>query len=167
MIAPKTYQVAELRHLRAALNYRGTSASGQACVLWSAALALDLRAVLTFGTLRAAEVHEFVGVPGRAEVPFIHAWVEAGAFVYAPTTNRRTAGLLMPMARDHYYEVNGVTDARSLPPRELQTIARRWRFASALKHLSPRAGDRAFPEELMRAAGVRWHTGPSREILPG
>ena len=68
--------VDQCRHLSAALAYSGRNGLGS-CVLRSVALALDLpAAVLTFGTVRAANEAEIATIPNASLVPFIHCWLE-------------------------------------------------------------------------------------------
>jgi hypothetical protein len=159
--------VSELRHLNAATAYRGRGTSN-ACVQWSLALALDVRhALMTFGTLRAATPEEAAVIgPAASRVPFIHCWVEVGDTVYAPTTIERTGGMLVPMSRHAYYDVNKIRDVCHVPRIAFDDIVRRYRVRAALKHLSPRFGNGDITGELLAAAGVRYTLGANRALLP-
>jgi hypothetical protein len=162
--------VEHLRHLSAALAYTGRGGLAS-CVVRSVALALDLkRAVVTFGTLRAASEEEALAIGANASrVPFIHAWVELearGGIVLAPTTVERTGGVLVPFARASYYGINGARDIRPVPPREFDRIARRFRLSSALRHGSERLGSGEVAGALLAAAGVRYVLGEHRALLP-
>jgi hypothetical protein len=161
----KPLHVRELRYLHAAMHYKGTA--NNACVQWSMGLALDMkRAVVTFGTLRAATPDEVASIPGASLVPFIHCWVEVGEIVYAPTTLERSGGVLVPFDRADYYDRNGVSDVRHVLREAFDDIAHRYRLTSALKHLSPRFGSSAVAGELLRAAGVQYVLDEHRALLP-
>jgi len=162
--------VDELRYLKAALAFTGRAGSGS-CVQRSVALALDLpgRAVVTFGTLRAATPEEAVQIgPSASRVPFIHCWIEVGETLLAPTTLERTDGYLLPMDRAAYYELHAVRDVCPVPRLAFAAITRRFRLAAALKHGSPRFGDGAITTALLEAAGVRYVVGPlpNKALLP-
>lgn len=162
--------VDELRYLKAALAFTGRAGSGS-CVQRSVALALDLpgRAVVTFGTLRAATPEEVEQIgPQASRVPFIHCWVEVGDRVLAPTTLERAEGYLLPMARAAYYDTNAVRDPCPVPRADFERIVRRFRLASALKHGSARFGDGAITTALLEAARVRYVVGPlpNKALLP-
>jgi hypothetical protein len=163
----RRYAISELRYLQAATALRGTGESGQACIQWAAALALDLRqGLLTFGTTRAATPEELVSIPGASPVPFIHAWVEIGQTLYAPTTLARTDWWLVPFDRDDYYTRNGVTDVHRLARARFEAIVKRWGLAAALKHGAARAGSGQLADALLQAAGVRYVVGEGRGVLP-
>jgi hypothetical protein len=159
--------VSQLPHLSAALAFRGRGGSGS-CTLRSYALALDLRlAVITFGTFRAATDDEAAQIGPRASrEPFIHCWVEVGDKVLAPTTIERTGGVLVPMGRESYYDVNGARDIRPVPRDAFEAIARRYRLSAALRHGSARAGSGDIAGALLEAAGVRYRLGEHRALLP-
>jgi hypothetical protein len=158
--------VDQCRHLSAALAYSGRGGLGS-CVLRSVALALDLRsAVLTFGTMRAATDEEATYIANASRVPFIHCWLELDGRVIAPTTIERTAGVLVPMSRESYYDLNGVSDVRPVPRDKFDAIARRFRLSAAFRHTSPRAGNGEITEALLAAAKVRYVLGEHRALLP-
>jgi hypothetical protein len=160
--------VSALRYLSAATKYSGREGNNL-CVQWSVALALDVRAgLVTFGTLRAATEEEAKTIAYASREPFIHCWVEVGDTVLAPTTIKRTGGLLVPMRRDSYYELNAAKDVRHVPRKVFEDIAHRHRVASALRHLSPRFGSGKITEDLLAAAGVRYRISDcgKRSLLP-
>lgn len=165
----RAIHVDDLRHLSAALAFKGRSGLGS-CVQRSVALALDLpQAVVVFGTLRAAsdeEIERGEAPHNASRVPFIHCWLELGPAVLAPTTIERAGGLVVPMSRESYYELNDVRDARPVPRDAFDRIARRHRLSAALKHLSQRFGNHSVTEELLNAAGVKYVLGPDRALLP-
>ena len=159
--------VDSLPHLRASLAYVGRGGLGS-CVVRNIALALDLRAgVVTFGTIRAATDEEAAKIGPRASrEPFIHCWIELGGNVLAPTTIERTGGLVLPMRRESYYDINGIRDVRPVPRAAFDAIARRYRLSAALRHGSKRVGHGDIAEALLAAAGVRYVLGPDRGLLP-
>jgi hypothetical protein len=158
--------VADCRHLSAALAFKGRNGMGS-CVLRSVALALDLpRAVITFGTIRAANEAEIATIPNASLVPFIHCWLEVDDVVIAPTTLERTAGVLVAMDRKSYYETNGVYSVRPVPRAAFDAIARRFRLSAAFRHGSGRAGKGNVAEALLAAANVRYVLGEHRALLP-
>jgi len=159
--------VSELRYLSIATAYKGRGGSNS-CVQWSVALALDVRhAILTFGTLRAANDAEAEVIQNASRVPFIHCWVEVhGNTVLAPTTIKRTGGVLVPMQRDHYYELNEVRDVGRVPRDVFDDIAHRHRLAAALRHGSPRFGSGKVAGEFLEAAGIRYRVSENRSLLP-
>jgi hypothetical protein len=164
---PIHYPIARLRYLSDAMSYEGTGDSKQACIHWASALALDLKqGLLTLGTVRAATTEEQLQIPGASLEPFIHAWVEVGPYLYAPTTIERTNGVLCAFLVSEYYKINGISDVRHVPRRIFDAIAKRWSLASALKHRLPRAGSGELAEDLLRAAGVQYVLSERRSILP-
>jgi len=167
LIAPPLH-VTDLRYLSAATAYKGRGTTNS-CVQWSVALALDLRsAVVTFGTFRAATDEEAEVIENASRIPFIHCWVEVGVnTVLAPTTIKRTGGVLVPMSRESYYEVNAARDIGHVPRKVFDGIVHRHRLVAALRHGSPRFGSGKVTEELLAAAGIRYRvSGEHRSLLP-
>jgi len=160
--------VSELRYLSAATAYSGRG-TNNLCVQWSVALALDVKiGHVTFGTLRAANDAEAEVIENASREPFIHCWVEVGeATVLAPTTIKRTGGVLVPMLRSSYYEINAAKDVKRVARADFERIVRKHGVVSALRHLSPRFGSGKIVEDLLNAAGVRWRiAGENRSLLP-
>jgi len=159
--------VDQLRHLSAALVYVGRAGQGS-CVQRSMALALDLpKLVMTFGVLAGVRDEEIREVEeSSSREPFIHAWCEAHGMVIAPTLIERTGGLLVPMTRESYYRVNGVSDVWPVPRAAFNAIARRHGLSSALRHGSNRFGSIPVSEAMLAAAGVRYRLGENRALLP-
>jgi hypothetical protein len=159
--------VSELRYLSAATAYTGRGGNNL-CVQWSVALALDVRqGILTFGTLRAATDEEAEVIENASREPFIHCWVEVGETVLAPTTAKRTGGVLVPFRKDSYYEMNRARDVKHVPRRVFDDIVRKHGVYAALRHNLPRFGSGKITEDLLAAAGVRYRvSGENRSLLP-
>lgn len=158
--------VGQLPHLSAALRFKGRNGSGS-CVQRSVALCLDLRgALLTFGTLRAANEEEAAVIANASREPFIHCWVEVDDTVFAPTTLEQTDFVLRPMRRSSYYELNGVRNVRYVPRQHFNALAKRYRLSSALRHDSQRFGSPEVTDAFLRAAGVRYRLSENRSLLP-
>jgi hypothetical protein len=165
---PRTFHPSELRYLSAATDYSGSGPNRQACIQWAAALTLDLRAsraILTFGTLRPGTPEERFTDPRVSDVPFIHAWVEVGDWMYAPTLLERL-GEIRPFPCVDYYRVNEVRDVCRVPRDKFDAIVKRFGLAAALKHRSKRAGSGELADALLQAAGVRYILSEHRSVLP-
>lgn len=144
-----------------------TSVTGNTCVQRSAALMLDLPgATMVFGVMRAATAEEIAKDHRASPVPFIHAWVEYGGELYAPTLMERMKGNLHPLPIDVYYSTNAITKTWRLSHAQFMLVAKRWKLASAFKHGSSRAGKGEIADDLLKAAGVRYVLSDRRTILP-
>jgi hypothetical protein len=154
----------EFRHLEPSLLLVGPRAM---CIHRSAALVLDLpHSDLVFGTLRAAtpEEQQMIG-PEASTTPFIHCWVELGEdILFAPTTIERCNGSLLPMRRQHYYEMNGVRDVRRLSRKDVLRISGEIGLSAHLRKGVP--AKKSVGATLLDAAGVRWKLSADEGIIP-
>lgn len=101
----------------------GRSDSGL-CFHRSAALVLDLPwGDLCIGTLKGATVFQRAADPRVSPTPFIHAWVERGEVLYAPTLIEEHGGLT-EIERFEYYRFNAVRDVYRMPRAEVLRLAR-------------------------------------------
>lgn len=153
----------QCRNLQSALNFE-TQAG--ACFIRSIALALDLpQSELVFGEFRAASAHELLTVPNASPEPFIHAWVEMNGKVYAPTLIAKMGGL-PAVSRDAYYATNMVARTWRVDQATLQTVAKKFKLASAFRHGKNRAGKGDVTETLLKAAGVPYKISERRTAIP-
>lgn len=154
----------DLPYLNAAVNF--TSAHGNQCVQRSAALMFDIRnATFVFAAMRAATEEEQKIIKDASPVPFIHAWVEVGDQVLAPTLLERFNFDLQPVPKDIYYQANGVGRTWRLSQDEFMKVAKKIGLASALKHGKDRAGSRVTVDALLKAAKVRWFPSERNTLL--
>lgn len=166
MTKPPPKAVTPYPHLNAALAYYA-GAEGSNCVQRSAALMLDMPgATLVFGVMSPATPEDLARDPDSSTVPFIHAWVERGNDLYAPTLVERMKKNFRPIPVDFYYRVNGITKTWRLTHAQFMPIARRWKLASAFKHGSQRAAKGEVAHALLQAAGVRYVLSDKNTILP-
>lgn len=154
-----------LDHLSAAVSY--TSANGKSCVQRSAALMLDMpKGTLVFGVMRAASMDEQLETPGSSPVPFIHAWVEVGDNVFAPTLLEKTDMRLVPFPKNIYYGSNGISKTWRLDHRTFDVVAKRFTLSAAFRHRKARAGSWEITKALLDAAGVPFIASETGTILP-
>jgi hypothetical protein len=116
------------------------------CFHWSAALVLDVD--LPDVDLCIGILHE----------QLIHAWVEYGGNVYAPTLIPRMGDKLVPIPKDFYYAENLVREVKRLTHEQIEGIPNIKHHLTTGEALGP---GRALGDELMAMAGIRWKTTPA------
>jgi hypothetical protein len=127
------------------------------CFHRAAALALDLPAAqLCVGTLRAATAEEIEAEPRASRVPFLHAWVERGAAVYAPTLLEQH-GDLRPIPRADYYEANGIRHVHRLNRRDIKRLAARHGWTGRAVFGMRTEGKPSLALVLLQEMGVPFH----------
>jgi hypothetical protein len=155
--------IEQCRNLTAALGF---STNFGSCFIRSTALMLDLPgATLVYGVVKASTPEELAKSNNSSPVPFIHAWVEYQGKVFAPTLIERF-GSLHSIAKEAYYETNGVTTTWRLESAAFMSVAKRFKLASAFKHGSARPGKGEVTEAFLNAAKVRYKLSDRRTVLP-
>lgn len=167
-MSARHYRLHELAYLSLAMAYSNRRTGEPPCIQRSVAVVLDLPdCVMTFGTLRGATDEEVEQLgPNSSRVPFIHAWVERGSVVYAPTTIERAHGVLVAFDRTDYHLRNGVKDVRPVPPAAFEEIAERFGLREALRRQKPRFGKADIGDALLAAAGVEYQLSENGALLP-
>lgn len=147
-------------HLHGALSMTGAPGTGM-CIHRAAGLVLDMPgSELVFGTLDPPPVEG-----GEMVVePFIHAWVEVGDQVYAPTTMEANGNILRPYERDFYYRINGVSNVKRLTRRQLLGISGQIGLSAHLRHHKPAKA--SVGGTLLEAAGVAWTESEVGGLVP-
>ena len=127
------------------------------CFHRAAALVLDLPgSELCMGTFRAATEEELKVAPNASDEPFIHAWVEHGGVVYAPTTIEANNNTLRPYTCAEYYSVHDAKDIYRLSRKDLITLSGRVGLSQHLLHNKPLRDGASFAASIMDAAGLKW-----------
>lgn len=157
-----------LPHLDRALRFTPSepgTGSGS-CFHRAVALLLDTPAgVLAIGTVRAATAEERARIPNASREPFLHAWVEVGGFVYAPTLIERL-GTLLPIERGTYYEANGVSNVHYLRRALVKRLAAEHGWSRHfLRNRPPRLAT-PLGSVLLAAAGIAYRIADGAGVIP-
>lgn len=156
-----------LRHLeRCMATYPAEPGLGR-CFHWSAALCLDLKqSDIVIGTVAGASPHEALTVHHASLGRFVHAWVEVGDDVLAPTLIS-TDDKLTPVPRAFYYASNGIEDVQRLSRADL---LKAFQGRNLIGHLTEGQNfrcDGRFVDILLEAAGViEWTTNETGGAVP-
>jgi hypothetical protein len=136
------------------------------CFHRAAALVLDMRwAFLCIGTLRAASEQEAELNPRYSPVPFLHAWVEQGPVVWAPSLLEAHGGELLPIDRDAYYTANDARDIYRMGRAELVKLDRQHGWSRRLVFGRRKTGELSLGAVLLEALGVP-HVVVDGAVLP-
>lgn len=149
------------------MGIQGAPGAAGACFHRSAALVLDLPgSELVMGTFRAGTEEERAQNPEASDEPFIHCWVEHQGVVYAPTTIEANGNKLLPIIRDHYYEVNGAKDIFRMSRKDLITLSGRVGISQHLLRDKPLKDGASFAGSIMDAAGLKWKDSKTGGVIP-
>lgn len=164
--SPKAGVTIRLRHLEKSINTYPADPELGRCFHWSAALCLDLKeSDIVIGTVKAATLDEALSIPMATQERFIHAWVEVGDSVLAPTLIPLN-GILSPMQRDFYYAENGIEDVRRLTRADLLKAFRGYNLIAHLTQGHRFRNDVSFVGHLLDQAGVEWTRNASGGAIP-
>lgn len=93
--------------------------------------------------------------------PFIHAWIERGEALYAPTTIDAAGGILAVIDRAYYYLTNGVRDVHRMNRAGLKGLAVRHGWLRVRPFGNGDMLSEPLGTTLLRALGVPYRIDPT------
>jgi hypothetical protein len=149
--------------LEAARLLEGNASNGL-CFHRSAALCYDLpKSMVVIGVFQPSGLDE----PDASLIPFYHCWVEYCGRVLAPTTIERFNGELVPMDRNGYYNINGVTKVKRIARSQLLYIFQHTpELLNQLRHGIMPTREGLLVDKLMKAAKLRYQLSETNGVIP-
>lgn len=152
-------KIASYRHLSAAMQNLIAPVGQGLCFHWSCALALDLPGCeLVIGDIE-----------GEVGTRMLHAWIEHGGALLAPTV-WKTLGHALPLNKAEYYSINKVGPTKRLRYKELAPSLRHIGFPPhALKGRDSKRDNmqsKPFGLWLLDLAGMPFQISPAGAMLP-
>ena len=157
-----------LRHLERCMSIYPAGTGLGRCFHWSTALCLDLKGSdIVIGSLAGvSSLEEALASPNGTPGRFIHAWVERGDDVFAPTMIGKSDERLAPIYRPIYYATNDVQDVRQLSRDGLLVAFRGYNLISHLTEGVRFRNDVRFADHLLSSAGVEWTLDEQGGVVP-
>lgn len=166
-MTPRALDLAGFPLLASVVEKLTGEGSHNACFHRATALALDLPgAELCIGTIRGATAEEAREIAGASPVAFVHAWIELGGEVIAPTTIERAGGLYA-FPRAIYYAHNAARDVHRLTRRRVKRLATEHGWRRYLRTGKRPPGSEPLGAIVLAAAGVPHHIADHGGVLPG
>jgi hypothetical protein len=150
----KPLDLNKLPHLRSCYEIYPSEQGQGLCFHRSVALVMDMpTAILTIATNRAATDEERAIMPEASPTPFLHAWVEQGDGLLAPTTIERFGGLVW-LPREAYYVMNGASNIHRFTRKRVMEFARANGISAHLRLGRPDKCKKPFAAALLEHLGV-------------
>lgn len=146
-----------LKHLTASMARRATNKAYGSCFHRATAMVLDVPGTeLCIGTFAGANDAELLSNPNGSPTDFIHAWVERGNEVWAPSLLSQSNDFFGPIDRATYYEENSAKDIKRLSRSEVLVLSGEYGLSAHLrKDTSVKSGKR-LSQVMLDASGVEY-----------
>lgn len=139
------------------------------CFHRAAGLVLDLPpATLAVGTLPAATSEQQQENPEFSSVDFIHAWVEVGDWVLAPTLIERdlAEGTGWQFTKAAYYHANKPRNVRHMKRARLKQLSVEFGIAQHLLRFTPLKHGAKFGDVILDELGIKFVVTRRGGVIP-